>query len=214
MVSSLHPNSAYLAAAEPAHLSIYSGGKHLRRKLESASNRSNVLQLVRDLNQQKSSNPVSSMALSTATAQPRIENFRPSVQLHNPMEGLEAARQLSETIDQFLKRLPPSTSYGDGAWIWCANPVVGGKGKKAADNHADIDGFTERGEELLEEFEVQRAIVQSENAGKVESTITRKLGPCREKLKEDILKAAIDRRVTSGKVSRTSTCASTTTLTL
>lgn len=118
------------------------------------------------------------------------------------MEGDQAARQLSGTISQFLKRLPPSTSYGDGAWIWIANPVINGKGKEAVDKHPDIGGFAERGEDLIEEFQVQRSVVQSENEGKVESTITRKLGPHGEKLKEDILKAAIDHRITSGKVSQ------------
>lgn len=49
---------------------------------------------------------VTEIALSSLAAS---ESFK-SVKLYNYYEGLRSARQLSETVDEFLSRLPPATT--------------------------------------------------------------------------------------------------------
>ncbi|OIW26800.1 DUF1917-domain-containing protein [Coniochaeta ligniaria NRRL 30616] len=46
--------------------------------------------------------------------------------LHNPYEGVRYARQLDETVDAFLARLPPSTTRVTATdfWIYICNPFI------------------------------------------------------------------------------------------
>lgn len=160
-----------------------------------------VLQLVREWQRQQQVNPVAAIVLKQTPVE------RP---LQNPYEGRSyMARQLSETIPDFVKRMPPLTSSGDGSWIWIANPVVKGKGNgnNNGKDRFDLANFQDLGVQLLENFDAKRTQIESENVGKVQSTITRKLGPHRDKLKEDILDIAIKHGVTSGKVSLTASAA-------
>lgn len=160
-----------------------------------------VLQLVREWQRQQQVNPVAAIVLKQTPVE------RP---LQNPYEGHSyMARQLSETIPDFVKRMPPLTSSGDGSWIWIANPVVKGKGNgnNNGKDRFDLANFQDLGVQLLENFDAKRTQIESENVGKVQSTITRKLGPHRDKLKEDILDIAIKHGVTSGKVSLTASAA-------
>jgi hypothetical protein len=51
----------------------------------------------------------------------------PSGQLHNAFKDVPGARQLSETVDAFLSRLPPATTDAHVSglpWLWIANPRV------------------------------------------------------------------------------------------
>lgn len=54
-----------------------------------------------------------------------------STNLHNPYAGISYAWQLSETLDDFLSRLPPETTDGseDLPWIFICNPYVSRKEK-------------------------------------------------------------------------------------
>ncbi|KAI1082636.1 DUF1917-domain-containing protein [Whalleya microplaca] len=56
--------------------------------------------------------------------------------LHNPYAGVAHARQLTESVDAFLARVPPATTDATPAdpWIWIGNPYIGRKAKGAADN--------------------------------------------------------------------------------
>ncbi|KAI2622667.1 DUF1917-domain-containing protein [Hypomontagnella submonticulosa] len=56
--------------------------------------------------------------------------------LHNPYAGMEYAWQLTETIEDFLERLPPATTdeFPGGPWIWVCNPYINRKKKSEADN--------------------------------------------------------------------------------
>jgi hypothetical protein len=58
------------------------------------------------------------------TPQPRKEMAQPK--LYNAYKGLPCARQLDETVEQFLRRLPPaSTEKSDVVpWIRIANPYT------------------------------------------------------------------------------------------
>lgn len=172
------------------------GSARKKRKLENQSSRVGLLQLIRDWQlQHKALDSIASTIL-TQDEPPKEE------MLHNHFEGAEhMARQLSETIPEFLKRLPPRTSEGDGSWIWCSNPIVksrneGGKGV----DRSNVSAFIDVGSGLLGQFDAERNKVERENQGKAASTITRKLGPWRDKLKEGILASAIKHGVTSGKV--------------
>lgn len=122
------------------------------------------------------------------------------VKLHNPLEGQKAARQLSETVAEFTKRLPPITTRLEdvGHWIWIANPYP--NGREVAGN-ADL--LVEGGMQLLEQYKTKREEIERTNLGKAKGTITRKLGLERELLKEQIVRLANACKLTSGKVNNT-----------
>ena len=116
--------------------------------------------------------------------------------VHNMYEGSKEARQLSETVSEFLKRLPPSSiplaEYGP--WIWIANPTHRDEPTKR-----DLRGFGQRGKELLEDFDRVRAGIETSMAGKTKSVIGRKLTPLRKKLEQDIYALAREKGITYGK---------------
>lgn len=153
----------------------------------------NPLQLIREWNKHKVARP---------TALAALPEVAPQV-LYNRLEGHPTARQLSETVDEFLKRLPPKTTF-TGDWIWITDPVVKGKGKKAEVARASESEETPDGmrqcNALLEQYSDEQDRIKTANLNCAQSTITRKLGPLREKLKEEILDLAVASRVTNGKV--------------
>lgn len=55
-----------------------------------------------------------------------IEKTTKTTQLYNPYKGIHSARQLGETVDQFLARIPPASTLvsEDLHWIWIANPFI------------------------------------------------------------------------------------------
>lgn len=129
------------------------------------------------------------------------EPEEPEEVMHNRLKGCEDAWQAGdETINDFLKRLPvaePSTA-DVGPWLWVCNPKWTGKGKKK-DAEQDLSGFQDAGEELLTVFVQRRSKMESENPDKSAATITRKMGPYRDNLEEDVLATAIKHSVTYGK---------------
>lgn len=70
----------------------------------------------------------------------------------NVYEDYPSGRQLSETVETFLKRLPPlSTSIIEyGPWIYVANPYS--PRSQALEDQAT---FVRKGHQLLEEFTAQ-----------------------------------------------------------
>lgn len=71
---------------------------------------------------------------STAEGEPsssaKPEKARRAGKLHNPYEGVDYAWQLTETVDAFLSRLPPSTTprlESKRPWIYICNPYIGGR---------------------------------------------------------------------------------------
>lgn len=54
-------------------------------------------------------------------------------QFHNPYAGVPYAWQLTETVDDFLCRLPPSTTEGC-PWIYVCNPYIQRKPKSLSSN--------------------------------------------------------------------------------
>ncbi|RYP92552.1 hypothetical protein DL770_001310 [Monosporascus sp. CRB-9-2] len=68
------------------------------------------------------SNSSNSMYTTSAAA-------TPTTRLHNPYAGVRYARQLDETIEAFLARLPPASTPATAAlpWIYIYNPLRSGR---------------------------------------------------------------------------------------
>lgn len=115
-------------------------------------------------------------------------------------KGCPEAWQQDETIDNFLRRVPvadPDTA-AVGPWLWVTSPQINTSHQKQT-NKVDVNAFIESGDSLLEAFGVKRAEVEAENRGKAVATITRKMGPYRDQLEEDLLSAAVKTGTTCGK---------------
>ncbi|OTA99492.1 hypothetical protein M426DRAFT_325088 [Hypoxylon sp. CI-4A] len=69
--------------------------------------------------------------------------------LHNPYAGMEYAWQLTETIEDFLERVPPASTdeTPENPWIWVCNPYINRKKKGSADNQKIRGGEDEAPEE-------------------------------------------------------------------
>ncbi|EFQ31804.1 uncharacterized protein GLRG_06779 [Colletotrichum graminicola M1.001] len=72
-----------------------------------------------------------------------------STKLHNPYAGVPYAWQLTETVDDFLARLPPGTTEHDDRlpWIFICNPYIDRKVKSEAQNQRSRGNEDEAPEE-------------------------------------------------------------------
>jgi Domain of unknown function (DUF1917) len=114
---------------------------------------------------------------------------------YNPWEGDEMAKQLDETLDTFLSRLPPSTTtVTSGPWIWIANPFFSQRRLQS-----DVAGFKTSGNELLQQYMHRKANFEAQNPGRPPSSITRMLNADREWLERSIIDLAKSKGVTDGK---------------
>lgn len=166
-----------------------------RRKLEARSKKTSSKQLAQHWNRDQAAHPTASMTITSSNIVDQT--------LYNRLEGIPTARQLDETVDEFLKRLPPRTTF-TGDWIWVTCPILKGKGKAAESRHApelevSPEQMMNRARALLSQFAAEKERLVSANPNSIQSTITRKLGPLRERLKEDILDLAVVSGVTNGK---------------
>ncbi|RYO97347.1 hypothetical protein DL764_007325 [Monosporascus ibericus] len=87
------------------------------------------------------SNSSNSMDIATAAA-------TPTRRLHNPYAGVRYARQLDETVEAFLARLPPASTPATAAlpWIYIYNPLRSGR-KPSQDGNRDRSQVVVRGAE-------------------------------------------------------------------
>lgn len=116
--------------------------------------------------------------------------------LYNTYEGTPSGRQLSETVPEFLSRLPPLTTQlmTSGPWVFIGNPHT-----KYRHTNEDIRGFKTKGRELLDEFAANKAEIETSMAGKAKGIITRQITLQRQKLESDIRAAAQEYGCTTGK---------------
>ncbi len=138
-----------------------------------------------------------------------------AVTLYNPYEGNPCGRQLGETVEEFLTRLPPATTRASLQlpWIYIANPYR--KAPSAIKSEANKEEVTAEGppEEasdwakfavlagnLLEELMGIKREIEKKNVGKAKSTITRQFNIQKEKIVKKILDTATELHCTSGKV--------------
>ena len=111
-----------------------------------------------------------------------------------------AAWQQSETIDDFLKRLPVAdpSSAEVGPWLWVRSPQISSDQQQHREKE-DVDAFIEDGEQLLHAFNTRKSKYEAENPSKTPAAITRYMRPYREQLEEDLLSAAVKTGTTCGK---------------
>jgi hypothetical protein len=135
---------------------------------------------------------------------------------YNPYEGNFSGRQLGETVDEFLQRLPPATSQlcNELPWIYIANPfrkvpsVVKSelsqeiKEEGPPDEESDWAQFVVQGGNLLQELTGIRHEIEKKNPGKAKQTITRTLTPKKDEIVKRLLDTAVELHCTSGKVRR------------
>lgn len=116
------------------------------------------------------------------------------VKLLNRLEGERHARQLAESIPEFLKRLPPYTTQQSeiGPFIWILNPY-------APPSAGKIAAFKAAGSIILDDLTARKASLEASMKGKAKSTITKKYIPLRLAAEQAILKAAQEAGVTDGK---------------
>ncbi|KAH0835212.1 hypothetical protein AYO21_09432 [Fonsecaea monophora] len=139
----------------------------------------------------------------------------------NFYEGIPSAKQLSESVSDFLARLPPSTTTsslaGRQPWIWIANPYPdpvpsrrsAGESRSTSTSTStstdpefssgDVATFRQLGTRLLERYLSRKHETELQNPGKVPGSITRMLRPDRLQLESDIRELAKAHRVTAGK---------------
>ncbi|KAJ5161109.1 Isopenicillin N synthase [Penicillium capsulatum] len=106
-------------------------------------------------------------------------------------------RGRNESIPDFLSRLPPSTTSSEiGPWIW----VYGPDSDYAQDS--DVASFVKEGTDHLHRYEDAAAshrAAHDKSSAKTTAPLTRKLNALRRELEADILAAARDNSVTTGK---------------
>lgn len=119
-----------------------------------------------------------------------------SESMFNAYEGYATGRQLSETVPEFLSRLPPfQTKLADlGPWIFISNPTY-----CHIVTSEDIQGLKEGGAELLRAFNNAKADIESRLATKPQAVVSRNVNIARKQLERDILTLAREKGVISGK---------------
>lgn len=141
---------------------------------------------------------------------------------HNPYAGVSFAWQLSETVDAFLKRLPPRTTEQtpETPWIFICNPYIarqakikdeieGGDAEKGRGNENEapseegskvglvVEAGMERLELLNKFVEKTRSLAKNKTAAEKDMNKERKQAAA------DILALAHAAKVRAGKVSQT-----------
>ncbi|UNI17364.1 hypothetical protein JDV02_003710 [Purpureocillium takamizusanense] len=145
---------------------------------------------------------------------PQQTNFaeEPS-RFHNPYAGVPYAWQLTETVDDFLARLPPLTTEQSGQvpWIFICNPYIPREEKRNGDSGlikgnedeapteegSKVQWVVQGGMERLGILEDVHRMLQE--AGKSESFIRQEMYKQRKKAGLDILHLAHAGKVRTGK---------------
>ncbi|KAK3301480.1 uncharacterized protein B0H64DRAFT_314945 [Chaetomium fimeti] len=122
----------------------------------------------------------------------------PSGRLHNPYEGQPGARQLSESIERFLSRLPPSKTdrRPDLDWLWVANPYAPPSPGQA------LTQFRKGGEErlaLFAEFEQMATASSAKTSGRALIALKKDVANERGETVEDLQDLAAACNVVTGK---------------
>ncbi|KAF2661741.1 DUF1917-domain-containing protein, partial [Lophiostoma macrostomum CBS 122681] len=122
----------------------------------------------------------------------------PPPDLHNIYAGQFDAYQLHESIDDFIKRLPPLTTTIELCpWIWAANPHPRGRDRSG---RAKVqEELIPKGTELLHQSLEKRAEIRTKNSHLVKGSVTRLLNQESESLKSSIAKLAEESNILSGK---------------
>lgn len=139
------------------------------------------------------------------------QQVKPETELFNPYEGVPNARQLTETVEEFLQRLPPATTKASSSlpWIFISNPYRKAPmftqradvlGECAPSENENREGFIERGQELLQDLRVFRNHIESQKQNASESAVNKAVTPHKNIIIKKMLEAAAEYHCTSGKV--------------
>jgi hypothetical protein len=122
----------------------------------------------------------------------------PKPELFNPQEGRAEAWQLGESVDDFIRRLPPfTTSIFTCPWIWAENPHRNPRDKSP---YPRVEDFTARGMELLEQSLETRRDIQKTGYNGSRSVMTKQLNQESKALQRRIADLANETNALSGKV--------------
>ncbi|OCT47462.1 hypothetical protein CLCR_03501 [Cladophialophora carrionii] len=124
---------------------------------------------------------------------------KPKPKPQNYYEGHPSAKQLDESVSDFLARLPPSTTTASDAqdhWIWICNPFPRHPRSRTSE---DLATFKQRGTRCLEDFLARKEDVETANRAKQPGVITRMLRPDRLALESSIRELARSNGVIQGK---------------
>lgn len=125
----------------------------------------------------------------------------PEPVLFNPGQGSSDAWQLGESVDGFVRRLPPlTTSVFTCAWIWAHNPHFDARDKNKCSSHR-ADEFRNRGTDLLDQSLQNRQQIQSKGLHGSKAALIKSLNEESKVLQERINDLAVECGVLSGKVS-------------
>ena len=133
--------------------------------------------------------------------------------LYNAYEGNFAGRQLTETVDDFLERLPPATTQATDLvrWIYIWNPYQKAS-KREEHDHKEVTGEAPPDEEsdwaqlvvlggnLLAELTTIQNTIEKQKAGQAKATITKTVNIQKDKIVKKLLETAVELHCTSGKV--------------
>jgi hypothetical protein len=133
--------------------------------------------------------------------------------LYNPYEGQFCGRQLNETVEEFLQRLPPQTTPVSDLvpWIFIANPYRKApnaedgqeiKGEGPPEEESDWAQFVVLGGNMLEELTGIRHDIEKEKPGKAKATVTKAYNPHKDLIVQKLLDTAAELHCTSGKVTK------------
>lgn len=140
---------------------------------------------------------------------------RVTATLYNPYEGSNCGRQLGETVEEFLTRLPPATTRVSPTtpWIYIANPFRKAPTRKRDKNaegdlaeegppseDSDWAQFVVLGGNLLEELTGIRHAVEKQKTGDAKGRTTKAFNVEKDKTVSKILDKATELHCTSGKV--------------
>jgi hypothetical protein len=135
--------------------------------------------------------------------------------LFNPYEGEFCGRQLNETVEEFLERLPPATTPVSGRipWIYIANPYrKARKFPKVGNSRGDLNAegppaddsdwaqFVVLGGKLLDGLMDIRHDMEKKKVGAAKSAVTKAVNVQRDMIVKKLLDTAVDCHCTSGKV--------------
>ena len=136
---------------------------------------------------------LSAIAATNLATRTPVPNNKP---LFNPYEGNSSGRQLSESVPDFLSRLPPLTTPADkvGSWIWIANPY-----SAVRPLSQDLGAFTNACTRILESLSSEITAQETAHVGRPQTILNRKLTQLRKTATEHLLNAAQEYGVTTGK---------------
>ncbi|KAH7119131.1 hypothetical protein B0J11DRAFT_440288 [Dendryphion nanum] len=119
--------------------------------------------------------------------------------LHNIYQGRPDSWQLEESVNDFIRRLPPHTSkLADvGPWIWVANPHREGHDKSGQQRIHDV--LIPHGRDILQNAISERNRIRTQNASHGMGAVTELLNQQSEQLKQNLADLAGWANVLAGK---------------